>query len=549
LCFDARGDRLEACHQEFTNAKCRTGGALVTPRPPAYEFVVVAWRNANGFRYRRRVRVVEVAPDDMQARLERSAGGLAAVAPELTAMTVLDRRQRQVLIWTGIVVLAALVLAPLDTSIVLVAIATVFYVAAIGQRVLVTARSRRSFAVLNISAEDARAVEDDALPTFSVLVPVYREAEVLPHLIEHLDALEYPADKIEVLILLEADDFETIDAARSLPGGDGIQLILVPPGEPRTKPRALNYGMTFATGDIITVYDAEDAPEPLQLRRAAVAFDRLPDDVACMQAKLTFHNADQNIITRWFTIEYLMWFSMFLPGLSLMDAPVPLGGTSNHMRRDVLESLGGWDAYNVTEDADLGVRLHRRGWRTAVLESETMEEGNSDFVNWMKQRSRWYKGYLTTWLVHLRHPVELERALGPSGFAQFNLFIGGTPILALLNPIFWGLTLLWFVGHIGVIQLLYPAPVYYLGLFCFVFGNVSIYYLTVVAARTANRPMLVLAAALVPVYWVMMSVAAAKAFWQLIVAPSFWEKTTHGLDVRPAEAEANDPALVGREVA
>ncbi len=308
-----------------------------------------------------------------------------------------------------------------------------------------------------------------------------------------------------------------------------MEIILVEEGGPRTKPNALNRALQHARGDLITIYDAEDVPDPLQLRRAVVAFERLPPDIACLQAQLTFHDWDENIITRWFTIEYMMWFALFLPGLAAANAPVPLGGTSNHVRRKVLEAVGAWDSYNVTEDADLGVRLHRQGWRTAVLDSTTYEEPNNDFVNWMKQRSRWYKGYVQTWLVNLRHPVELWRDLGPAGFAQFNLFVGGTPLLALLNPVFWFLTLVWFVGKAGIIQEIFPAPLYHVALFCWIVGNVAILYITILAARRSSRNSLVWAACLVPVYWVMMSMAAIKAFWQVIAAPSFWEKTTHGL--------------------
>src|SRR5262249_9500295 len=186
----------------------------------------------------------------------------------------------------------------------------------------------------------------------------------------------------------------------------------------------------------------------------------------CLQAQLTYHNSNQNLITRFFAAEYLMWFWLFLPGLNSTNAPVPLGGTSNHMRRAVIESLGAWDPYNVTEHADLGIRLHRFGWRTAVLGSQTYEEANSDFVNWVKQRSRWYKGYLQTWLVHLRHPVRLWRELGPVGFFQFNLFVGGTPLLALLNPVFWFLTLLWFAAEARSLPTPFPPPPYFRGMFC-----------------------------------------------------------------------------------
>ena len=311
--------------------------------------------------------------------------------------------------------------------------------------------------------------------------------------------------------------------------GDQFELVLVPAAEPRTKPKALNYGLTLARGEFVAIYDAEDEPEPLQLRRAAIALRRLGPDVACVQAKLTYHNPMQNLITKWFTIEYALWFSFFLPGLASMHAPIPLGGTSNHFRRVALQALGAWDPYNVTEDADLGIRMFREGYTVRVLESNTFEEANSDFVNWMKQRSRWLKGYLQTYAVHFREPRELKRELGWKGLLHFTMFVGGTPVLAIVNPIFWFMTLLWFVAHPAFIQEIFPAPIYYLGLLSWAFGNFLLVYVTVMSCRIAKRGELLVPALLVPLYWMMMSMAAIKAVSQLFAAPNFWEKTVHGL--------------------
>jgi cellulose synthase/poly-beta-1,6-N-acetylglucosamine synthase-like glycosyltransferase len=381
----------------------------------------------------------------------------------------------------------------------------------------------------------------DHLPVYTVLVPAYREPEVVTRLLGALGRIEYPPARLDVKLLLEEDDEVTIEAVRAADTGSEVEVVLVPAGEPRTKPKALNYGLTLARGEMITIYDAEDLPDPLQLRRAVVAFSRHGPDVGCIQAKLSFDNIDQNLITRWFSIEYAMWFSFFLPGLVRYRAPLPLGGTSNHMRRHVVEELGGWDPHNVTEDADLGIRLHRHGYQVGVLESTTLEEANSDFVNWVKQRSRWYKGYFQTWLVHMREPRSLWRDLGWRGFCQFNLFVGGTPVLALLNPVFWSLTIVWFVGKPAVIQELFPAPVFYAGLVCWAFGNFTIAYLSIISARIMGRAELVFAAMLSPLYWVMMSLAATKAFVQLASAPSFWEKTTHGLSHRAAAVTLVQP--------
>ena len=266
-----------------------------------------------------------------------------------------------------------------------------------------------------------------------------------------------------------------------------------------------------------------------------MAFARLPADVACLQARLAFFNHQQNIITNWFATEYAMWFRLMLPGLVQQDAPIPLGGTSNHLRVKDLRALGGWDAWNVTEDADLGVRLHRAGLRTLVLDSVTWEEANSDFINWVKQRSRWFKGYLQTWLVHTRHPVGMCRDVGVLGFLRFNLFVGGTPLIALVNPIFWALSAAWVSSRLSIVPLLFPPVIFYPALLCCVLGNFTFVYVNLLAARQTGVAALGPAALLSPVYWAMMSLAAAKAMVQLVVAPSYWEKTTHGLDSSPAD--------------
>ena len=383
--------------------------------------------------------------------------------------------------------------------------------------------------MVRVSDAAALAVPESDLPIYTVLVPAYREPEVMVYLIRALDRLAYPIDRLDVKLLLEADDEASIAAANWAITGNHIQVVCVPPAEPRTKPKALNYGLQLAKGEFVTVFDAEDRPDPLQLRKAVVAMRAAPQELGCLQARLGYFNPDQNLITRWFTMEYATWFSQFLPGLVVNDAPVPLGGTSNHFRRSVLEEVGAWDPFNVTEDADLGMRLHRLGYRTAVLDSMTWEEANSDFVNWIKQRSRWYKGYLQTWAVHLRHPVRLYRDLGPRGFAEFNLFVGGTPLLALLNPIFWAMSIMWFVSEPLAIRLLLPVPIYYFSLFCWLGGNFALTYLNLVVAQEMGGPRMHRAALATPLYWVMMSIAATKAAVQFVFQPSHWEKTVHGL--------------------
>ncbi|NHC44729.1 glycosyltransferase [Motilibacter sp. K478] len=393
---------------------------------------------------------------------------------------------------------------------------------------------------IEVPDAEALAVPEAELPAYTVLVPAYREPEVIGQLVGNLGRLDYPRDKLEVLLLLEEDDDVTRAAVARVQLPAMLRVVLVPDGGVRTKPNACNYGLQQATGDLITIYDAEDQPDPLQLRRAAVAFARLPEDVVCVQARLGYFNAGQNIITRWFTLEYVTWFEHLLPGLVALKAPVPLGGTSNHLRASALRELGGWDPYNVTEDADLGLRIARAGLRTEVLASLTLEEANSDFVNWVKQRSRWYKGYLQTWIVHNRHPVQLIRTIGWKGYLGFTLFVAGTPVLAALNPVFWYLAIAWFVAEPGVIAALFPGYVYYPSMVCFVLGNFAMIYAGLVSARAARRFDLLVAALTFPGYWVMMSLAAVKAVVQLVLQPSYWEKTTHGLSAPHVPAPAGE---------
>ncbi len=470
---------------------------------------------------------------EAQLRLRASISGLAVKAPSVSVRRLLNRSQRLLMMGILGLLVAGLVVSAIDTVTAVCAVVTIVYVVCITYRCYLFLRSTRQNVSEVVTDEEARAVADADLPTYTVMIPAYREPEVINNLVASIARLEYPVNRLQVLVLVEADDDETIDAVRGQDPGPQFTLVLVPPAEPRTKPKALNFGLTLARGELVAVFDAEDEPDPLQLRRAAVALRRLGPSVGCVQAKLSYNNPDQNLITKWFTIEYAMWFSFFLPGLASMHAPIPLGGTSNHFRRMALRSLGGWDPYNVTEDADLGIRMFREGYSVRVLESVTLEEANSDFVNWVKQRSRWYKGYLQTFFVHLRSPRELVREMGWKGVAHFAIFVGGTPVLAVVNPLFWLMTALWFIGHPTFIQQIFPAPVYYLSLACWAFGNFTLAYLTLLSCRITRRGEFLWAALVVPIYWVMMSMAAVKAIWQLVGRPAFWEKTVHGLQDRP----------------
>ncbi|HEY4024883.1 MAG TPA: glycosyltransferase [Candidatus Dormibacteraeota bacterium] len=481
------------------------------------------------------MRVVRHQPPRSEADLlRRSVHGLLDRHPEMSAASTLSRAQALVAAMACAALALGMVAAPIRTLIGVNAVVAALYLGVFAHAVRWFHVMVRRPSLVRVSDKEARSAPDTSLPVYTVLMAAYREANMIGDAIRALERLDYPRDRLELRLLLEADDRETIEAARATPHGSSLRIIEVPPAAPRTKPKACNYGLQLTTGELVTVYDAEDQPEPLQLRRAAVAFRRLGREVACLQARLEYHNASENYVTRSFAAEYATWFACMLPALAAMGGPIPLGGTSMHIRRPALETAGAWDPHNVTEDADLGVRLHRLGYRTEVLDSITLEEANSDFVNWVKQRSRWYKGHLQTWLVHSRHPLRLWRELGTGAFLSFNIVVGASPVLAILNPLFWLLTVLWLAGHPGIVATLFPAPVYYPAMACMVGGNFLAIYRTVVGVRVSGHPGLVLPALLLPAYWAMMSIAAIRAVVQLLVRPSHWEKTVHGLSRRDA---------------
>jgi glycosyltransferase XagB len=481
---------------------------------------------------------VETASEELrQYALDRAINGLREDDPLGSASVPVTGLQR-IILWTLLViVIACAIWQPMRTAVALIGICTAGYLLTMGDRLLIFRQGLASRAI-EITPEEAREIPDEDLPLYTILVPAYNEPEVVGDLIGAMARLEYPREKLQVLLLLEGDDDITIEAAKNCAESDAITICLVPPADPRTKPKACNYGLHFATGDIITIYDAEDLPEPLQLRRVVTAFHTLPDTVACIQAKLAYHNGHQNILTGWFTAEYGLWFGYLLPGMMGSTSPIPLGGTSNHLRRAVLREIGAWDPFNVTEDADLGIRIAASGYRTAVIDSTTMEEANSDAINWIRQRSRWYKGYLQTWLVHIRRPLRLYRTVGFRNFVRFNLVLAGTPIIAVLNLLFWLITALWFLGQPGVVEDVFPPIIYFPALIALVLGNAATLYMNLIALREDDRPDLLLPALTVPVFWLMMSIAAAKGVYQMIRNPSYWEKTFHGLSAKPDELDA-----------
>lgn len=449
--------------------------------------------------------------------------------PQDCALTTFTRSQKL----TGLVVLLALAgglwFKPLPTLLGLNAVAILFYIGHLAYKFWLIWISLERPVALAFTPEELAALPADSLPTYTILVPLYREARVLPKLVESLSRLDYPAERLDIQLLLEADDEETLAACGAMTLPPQFRPVVVPNSQPKTKPKACNWGLYGCQSELLVIFDAEDRPEPDQLRKAVAGFRTLPEQVVCLQAKLNFYNQRHNLLTRWFTSEYSVWFDLFLPGLTACRWPIPLGGTSNHFKVEPLRALGGWDPFNVTEDCDLGVRLHKHRYLTSMIDSTTWEEANGHFWSWFRQRSRWVKGYMQTYLVHMRQPLTLLRQLGPSSFFSFQMTIGGSVLAFLLNPIYWLLTIAWFATHSPAIASLFPAPVYALGTFCLLVGNFVFVYVAVTGCMNRGYFDLVKSAVLTPLYWLMMSIGAYKAAAQLITRPHYWEKTDHGM--------------------
>ena len=243
----------------------------------------------------------------------------------------------------------------------------------------------------------------------------------------------------------------------------------------------------------------------------------------------------------WFSLEYDQWFGVVLPAVEASRCVVPLGGTSNHMPTAVWREIGGWDEFNVTEDADLGVRLASKGYRTQILDSTTLEEANSDVINWIRQRSRWYKGYLQTMIVHLRHPVALRRTIGTLATLRLISMTGWVPLMNIFNLFFWGLLIVWISGRPDLLNVAFPPVTYYTCLIMFLIGAPMSIYMGLISAHALGKPQLWWAALLVPGYWVLQSLAALKALYQLIFRPFYWEKTVHGLSSHVVPAPPEGP--------
>lgn len=411
-----------------------------------------------------------------------------------------------------------------------VMLCNLFYLATMAFKPVLFVAGRAAPAQPTAAAMAALPADRD-LPVYTVLVPLYKESEGIPRLVRALEALDYPATRLDIKLIVEEDDTLTRDAILAARPPARFELLRVPYSLPRTKPKACNYALSFARGEFVTIYDAEDRPAPDQLKKAVAAFRSLPQDVVCLQARLNYYNRTENLLTRMFSIEYGGLFDFMLPGLQALEIPIPLGGTSNHLRLSRLRELGEWDPYNVTEDADLGIRLATEGLRTVTLDSLTEEEAPVLISDWLKQRSRWIKGYMQTWQVAMRRAPLLLARFGLLGFVGFQLFVGAASLVYLLSPLLWIISALWGLQALGVAGEIVPFWVLWCSLGVFGLG-IALQWalaLAVVLREGWMSPGMALAVALYPFYWLLHSLASLRALWQLFFAPHYWDKTPHGL--------------------
>jgi glycosyltransferase XagB len=378
-------------------------------------------------------------------------------------------------------------------------------------------------------ARRAAPIPDADLPVYSIVAALYREANMIDQLVTALDAISYPRAKLDIKLVLEEDDIETLRAVARLRLPARYDIILAPIGAPRTKPRALNVALPFVRGSYVVVFDAEDLPAPDQLRKAVACFATMRD-VGCLQAKLVVNNTGASWLAASYAIEYASLFGVINPGLAALHAPIALGGTSNHFRTEVLRRVGAWDAWNLTEDADLGIRLARFGVRVATLDSDTFEEAPPLFSHWLGQRRRWQKGWLQTALVHSRDPIRLLRELGPfRAFGAVGL-IGGAIFGGLFGPFLSALAV-WrcafgdLLQPTGFLQITVASAT--IAMLVGGFFALFIPALLGLRQRRLNRLFGVLAS--LPIYYCLISLATWLAVWDLIDRPFYWRKTRHGV--------------------
>lgn len=462
---------------------------------------------------------------------------------------------------------------------------TLFYVLFVGMKLVVNAAAPRTEKFLR-HLDALTPLSDHDLPVYTVFVPMYGEGKgVVEGIIKAIANQNYPADKVQVLLLVEHKDATTTSAILQLEDEgklpDNCQLVIVPDLRKMTnKPQACSYAFKYAIGTRAVIFDAEDRPERNQLRKAATAFDMLPPQVGCLQAELAFWNPRLSRISTFYQVEYGIHFSKMLRGLAALKLIPPLGGTSNHFRMEALKRVtsnngtwrvvresdnesnafkGPWDIFNLTEDADLAGRLVAAGFRIMMLNSVTYEEAPKGMMTSTKQRSRWLQGFSQTYFTWTRHPITTMRDLGLVRWMFYILLMGGTPLSIILNPITWGTTITYFVAKytdnepaMNFIDQLFTTPVYMAGMFVAIVGNMVLWiqkiwtpihrqeiFESLTSEQRENLGWhgnnlateeygLIKRLLFTPLWWAFTSLAGYLALFKIVTGNQKWLKTPHG---------------------
>ena len=478
-----------------------------------------------------------LARDTLTTRLEAATLGLAPRQPRCSARTVVEAGQAASVMLLLFAFAACLIEYTATTLAVLHPLAALVFGACLFLRLAAVLTPTR---VLNRDSRPAAVPSPVAeaspspVPLYSVLVALYQESAVVERLVTALDRLDWPRSCIEIKLVCEEDDSETIVAVnRAIAGRAQFEIILVPPSLPRTKPKALNFALPLTAGEFLVLYDAEDEPDAGQLKEAFHAFRAGPPELAALQAPLVIRNGTRNWLTALFALEYAALFRRFLPWLARFQMPLPLGGTSNHFARRHLVAVGGWDSHNVTEDADLGMRLKRNGFHVGTLTLPTYEDAPEIASVWLRQRTRWCKGWLQTWLVHMRQPLRLINEIGVRDFVVFQLIFIGLMVSGIGHPLFM-LALAFGLSDICISG--YPegsrAMLLALDLFNAVGGIALFLAMSYQALTPLERRALPRNYPMILIYWPMIALATLRAVWQLVTNPHQWEKTPHDLRAR-----------------
>ena len=486
-------------------------------------------------------------PEALRARIDRQlkdrfSAELTAQAttlllkrqPQMSALSPLSSWQRAVFTTVPVLLIFGLVFYPAISTKLVLCILFLYCIAS------TTLKGALMFASLKTPGKSTIS-RPTRTPIVTLFLPVHDEDRAIVALVSELKKLDYPSDRLDIKFLAEADDAKTLKALSRVNLPKQFSVLEIPKSEPQTKPKAMNYALPFARGEIVGIYDAEDAPEADQIKKAVAALEAADERTVCVQSRLNHYDATETFISRMASLEYTLWFDMLLRGLSNLRLPIPLGGTSLFIRTEALRAIDGWDPNNVTEDADLGVRLARKGWRAEVIDSTTWEEPPVALGQWIGQRSRWIKGFMVTWLVHMRSPRLLFRELGWWRALAINVMLLDGFVAFLVQPVFWvaiGFAVV--IGGAPWSDLLTPSISLAMA-WVFVAGHVFILISTLVAVRRRFGVARALWSPCLWLYWQLATIPAYRALREMFGQQSSWSKTAHGLS--KAAKQRRDNAL------